>query len=67
MDTAEDDELRLRAGRGLLGEFEGISCDVGELDHFVALVVVAQDEQPVAECLLGRPGSLNEIRVGRGG
>ena len=47
--AAEDDVLRLRAGRRVPGQLEGVAGDVGELDDLVALVVVAEDEDPVAE------------------
>ena len=41
-----------RAGR-VAGELEGVAGDVGELDDLVALVVVSQHEDPVAQRLLG--------------
>ena len=61
--AAEDDELGLRAGRRLAGQLEGVAGDVGELDDLVALVVVAQDEHPVAERRLGRAGARHQVRV----
>ena len=64
--AAEDDELRLRAGRGLLREPEGVAGDVGEGDDLVALVVVAEHEHPVAERRLGGAGALDQRRVGGG-
>ena len=36
MDTLEDDELRLRMSRSLLGELERVARDVGELDDLIA-------------------------------
>jgi hypothetical protein len=62
--AAEDDELRLRAGRRLLRELEAVARDVGELDDLVALVVVAEHEHPVAERLLGARGAVDQRRVG---
>ncbi len=62
--AAEDDVLGLRAGGRVPGELEGVAGDVGELDHLVALVVVAQDEDAVPERGLGRAGALDEVRVG---
>ena len=53
-----------RRGR-VAGELEGVAGDVGELDDLVALVVVAEDEQPVAERGLGGPGALDQVGVGR--
>jgi hypothetical protein len=44
VDAAEDDELRLRLGRGLLREFQGVAALVGKLDDLLPLVVVAQDD-----------------------
>ena len=54
--AAEDDVRRLRAGGGLAGQLERVAGDVGELDDLVALVVVAEHEDPVAERRLGRAG-----------
>ena len=50
-----------------LGQLERVAGDVGELDHLVALVVVAEHEDPVAERGLGRAGPLDQVGVaGRG-
>ena len=65
--TAEDDVLGLRPGRRVPGQLEGVARDVRELDDLVALVVVAEDEDLVAELLLGRAGALHQVRVGRRG
>ena len=35
--------------RGEAGELEGVAAGVGPLDDLVALVVVAEDQEPVAE------------------
>ena len=53
----------VRPGRRVAGELERVAGDVGELDDLVALVVVAEDEHPVAERRLGRP---RPARPGRG-
>ncbi len=67
MHAAEHDEFALGPGCGLLGQFEGITGDVGERDHLVALVVVSEDEGPVPECGLGRLRPCDQIRIaGRG-
>ena len=55
-----------RAGR-VAGELERVAGDVGELDHLVALVVVAEHEHPLAERVLGRAGPRDQVGVGRGG
>ena len=65
--AAEDDVRRVRPGRRLLGQLEGVAGDVGELDDLVALVVVAEHEDPVAERRLGRAGARDEAGVGGGG
>ena len=52
--AAEDDELGLAlAGRGAR-ELQRVACEVGELDDLVALIVMAEDYQSLAERLLGR-------------
>jgi hypothetical protein len=65
--AAEDDVLRLGPGRGVPRELEGVSRDVGELDDLVALVVVPEYEDPVAELLLRGPRPLDQVRVGGSG
>ncbi len=65
--AAEDDELGLRAGGGVAGELERVAGDVRELDHLVALVVVAEDEDALAQRGLGLAGALDEVGVGGGG
>ena len=47
--AAEDDDLRLRTRGGLPGQLEGVTAEIRELDDVVALVVVPQDDQPLAE------------------
>ena len=66
MHAAEDDVVGLGPVGGGLRELERVARDVGELDDLVALVVVAEDEDPVAERGLGGPGALDELRVGGG-
>ena len=63
--AAEHDELRVRPGRRLAGELEGVAGDVGELDDLVALVVVAEHEDPRAQRLLGRLRARDQVGVGR--
>ena len=65
--AAEHDVLRLGAGGGLAGQLERVPGDVGERDDLVALVVVAQHEDPVAERLLGGAGPGHQVRIGGGG
>src|SRR5256885_11627688 len=50
--TPEDDIAALGL-RCLEGEFEGITAEVGELDDLVALVVMAQNDNVVAETGFG--------------
>ena len=66
MHAAENNELRLWSC-GLLGELERIPGDIGELNDLVTLIVMSQDEEPVAECLLGCQGTRDKIGVGRRG
>ena len=47
--AAEDDELGVGMPADFAGELVGVADVVGELDHLVALVVVAEDHQPAAE------------------
>ena len=43
--AAEDDELRLGASPGSVRELEGVTDEVRILDHLVALIEVAQDNE----------------------
>jgi len=63
--AAEDDVLGVGPGSGLLGELERVAGDVGERDDLVALVVVPQHEDAVAEGGLRRAGALDQSWVGR--
>ena len=62
--AAEHDELSIRARCRFAGQLEGVAGDIGELDHLVALVVMAKHEEPIAQCRLRPPGPLHECRVG---
>ena len=53
VDAAEDDEVRVTAGRGVLRELQRVAGVVGEPDHLVALVVMPEDHEPIAECRFG--------------
>ena len=46
--AAEDDVTRVGAD-GVLGQFEAVAAEVGELDNFVTLVMVAQDDEGVTQ------------------
>ncbi len=48
VDATEDDIAALGL-RGLEGEFEGVTSEIGELDDFVALVVMAQDDDVLTQ------------------
>ena len=65
VDAAEDDELRLGPTGRIAGQLERVAGDVGELDDLVALVVVSQDEHPLAERRFRRPGALDQVGIGR--
>ena len=51
-------------GRGLLRQLEGIAGHVGEGDDFIALVVMSEDEYPIAERCLRDCGTLDECWIG---
>ena len=62
VDAAEDDELGLGLVGGQAGEPEGVAPGVGPAHDLVALVVVAEDEQPGAEGGLGARRSCRPAR-----
>ena len=47
--------------RGEAGQLEGVAPEVGPLDDLVALVVVAQDQEPGAELVLRGPDPRPEL------
>ena len=51
--------------RHLAGQTKGVAGVVGEADHLVALVVVAQHQEPLAEGGLGRPDAPVHLLVGQ--
>jgi hypothetical protein len=63
MHAAEHDVVGLGAGGRVAGQLERVAGDVGELDHLVTLVVVAQHEHPIAQRRLRRPRPSDQIRV----
>jgi hypothetical protein len=63
--AAEHDEFGVRAGCCFSGQLEGVAGDVGKLDDLVPLVVVTEDEQPVAQGRFGPPGPLDQGWIGR--
>ena len=64
MHAAEDDELRIGSGRGVTSELERVTGDIRELDDLVALIVMPEDEEPIAQGSLRSPRPLDEGRVG---
>ena len=64
VDAAEEDELDALLAGGVLGELEAVAGEVGVLDHFVALVVVAEDDETIAEGGAGIVDALLKLRGG---
>src|SRR5687768_5804904 len=46
MDATEECELGFSLSRSFLGELVGVSLEIRELDHLIALIVVAENCQP---------------------
>ena len=63
--AAEHDELRFGMLGDLARQAERVAGVVGELDDLVALVVMAEDDQPVAERRLRRRDAAIELFVGQ--
>ena len=64
MHAAEDDELGVGVLADLAGELERVAGVVGELDHLVALVVMAEDDEATAELGLRRGDAAVHLLVG---
>ena len=65
MHAAEHDELGFGMLRDLAREAEGVADVVGELDHLVALIVMAEDDEPCAERSLRGGDAAIELFVGQ--
>ncbi len=65
--AAEDDDVGLGAALGQHGEPVRVAAGIGPADDLVALVVVPEDEQPVAERRLGVSDPAGQVVRGRGG
>ncbi len=62
MDAAEHDGLGRVLRRGKLRQLQRVADRIGELDHFVALIVMAENDEPVAQ---RRPGGRDtDIELG---
>ena len=67
VDAAEHDVGGLVVVRREAGQLEGVTAGIRPLDDFVALVVVAEDQEPVAELGLRRGDPAVELVRGREG
>ena len=65
MHAAEDDVVGFRTRGDLARELERVAGVVGELDHFVALIVMAEDDEPVAELRARRGNARVHLGVGK--
>ena len=63
--AAKHDELGVGMLAHLAGKLVGIADVVGELDHFVALIVVTEDHQAAAEGRFGRGNAAVHFLVGK--
>ena len=63
--ATENDELRFGMFGDLAGEAERIAGVVGKLDHFVPLIVMAEDDQAAAQRRLRRHNAPVELFVGQ--
>ena len=63
--AAEDDELGVGMRADLPRELVRVAGVVGELDHFVALVVMPEDDEPAAERRLGGGDARVHLLVGQ--
>ena len=63
MNAAENDVAGISL-RGLEGEFEGIAAKIGELDDFIALVMMAEDDHVFAQAVFCGSNTLVEGVIG---
>ena len=65
--AAEDDELGLGMRGRLLRQLERVAGGVGELDDLVALIVMAEDVETIAQRRLGGRGPRDQVGIAGGG
>ena len=65
VDATEDDELRGALARGRARQLQRVPGEIGELDDLVALIVMAQDDDPVTERPLCSGDPLVHFVVGK--
>ena len=65
--AAKDDVLGVLPIAGPLGQLEGVSADVGKLDDLVALVVMPENDETLAEASLELANPLVGLAVGQTG
>ncbi|OQB01621.1 MAG: hypothetical protein BWY25_01033 [Chloroflexi bacterium ADurb.Bin222] len=63
--AAEDDVLRVSFG-AIAGELERIPAKIGELNHLVALIVMSQNDEAVAQSRFSAPGAFLPRKGGGG-
>ena len=63
--ATEDDVFGIRPGSRGLRELERVTGDIGELDDFVALIVMTEDEDTVTERGLRCTCAFDEIGIAR--
>jgi hypothetical protein len=64
MNAAEDDKLDSALLGGFPRQFVAVPGEIGEGDDAILLVVMSEDDQPMAEALPGRPNPPIELGVG---
>lgn len=64
MYAAEYDVFCLRPGCCLLGQLEGISGYIRELDDLITLIMMPEDEQIVAQLCLEFADTLDKVGIG---
>jgi hypothetical protein len=63
MNTAEYDRATVRAGRRQLAQLITVAGQIRELNDFVLLIVVAQNEQLRPKFFLDRPDTIGQLFV----
>jgi hypothetical protein len=66
VNAAEEDVFSFFIFGSSLSEFERVTSDIGKLNYFISLIVVAQDHCPRAKSETRLGGTFNEIRIAGG-
>ena len=65
MHATENYKFRFWSGSCTLSKFERVTCHIGKLDHFITLVMMAENKNSIAQRRFGGLCAHDQIRIAR--